>query len=63
MNINIFKTFTLFWWQVSVFKIGLASVGILLALYFPKFFKGLKPVWWALAVFSISYIAIIWLPQ
>jgi len=37
-SMNIFKTFTLKWWQASIFKLALISFGIILGVYFQAFF-------------------------
>lgn len=36
---KLFRTYTFKWWQVSLFKIHLISLGILGGIYFTEFFK------------------------
>lgn len=55
------KPILLEWWQVSIFKVTLASAGILLALYFPKFFKKYKNLWWIVTVVGSVYLFFVWL--
>lgn len=55
---KIFKARTFQWWEVSLMKICLISLGILLGLYF---FDYLAPLlwlwWWAFLVTSAYFIA------
>ena len=52
---NIFKTWTFKWWEVSLLKISLLSLGIILALYFRDHLIGLMWLWWALFIFPTIY--------
>ncbi len=60
---DIFKQFTLEWWQAGIFKAALLSIGALLALYFPKPLKKLKPLLWIVAIACTLYIVVVWYGQ
>ncbi|MFA5125199.1 MAG: hypothetical protein WC473_05275 [Patescibacteria group bacterium] len=52
---KIFKTWTFKWWEVSLIKICLISLGILLGLYFYAYLIGLLWLWWVLFVMLAIY--------
>ncbi len=55
---KIFKQWTFEWWEVSLIKICLISLGILLGVYFYSYLAGLVGLWWALfAVTAIYFVA------
>lgn len=60
---NIFKSFTMKWWQVGLFKLALASFGIILGVYFQEFF--LEWIVLVAVIFALStlYISKIWWKQ
>jgi hypothetical protein len=37
---NIFKTFTLKWWQTGIFKLGMLTLGIAIGMYWHALFGG-----------------------
>jgi len=53
---NIFKTYTFRWWEMSLFKISMLSFGIILAIYFYDYLVGLLWLWWVLFIASIIYL-------
>ena len=56
---RIFRKWTFRWWEVSLVKICLISLGILLGLYFQDYLIGLVWLWWVLFVAtSIYFIAL-----
>ncbi len=55
---KIFKTWTFKWWEVSLIKICLISLGIILALYFYNFLIGLIWLWWLLFLATDAYFII-----
>jgi hypothetical protein len=60
---NIFKTFSLTWWQAAAFKVGLLGVGIILGAHWHEFFGGyLLPIGIVAAV-SLIYVSYVWLRQ
>lgn len=60
---NIFKTFTLKWWQGSIFKISMAAVGVILGVYFQDFFLRYIALVTAVAILGAIYITSVWLKQ
>jgi hypothetical protein len=60
---NLFKTFSLTWWQAGVFKVGLLSVGVMIGTYCHDIFAGyLLPIL-VIAVVSLAYVTFIWWKQ
>jgi hypothetical protein len=56
MKLFISRTFQ--WWEVSLLKICLISLGILVGLYFTDYVVGLTWLWWILfAATAIYFIA------
>jgi hypothetical protein len=60
---NIFKTFTLRWWQAGVFKVGMLALGIAVGAYWYDFFGGYLPGLIAVAAASLAYITYAWWKQ
>jgi len=60
---NIFKSFTLKWWQGSLFKYSMLALGILIGATWPEIFNPLRPL--LLAVFALPalYISWVWWKQ
>jgi len=52
---KIFSTRTFQWWEMGLIKICLASLGILLGIYFYDDIAGLIWLWWALFVTTAVY--------
>jgi hypothetical protein len=54
---KIFRTWQFEWWEVSLIKVCLLSLGILLALYFLRLgeFMGL---WWMFFIVTATYFII-----
>lgn len=61
--LNVFKTFKLKWWQSDLFKISMASFGILLALKWPDFFSQYKVLWIFLFIVPAAYLTYVWWMQ
>jgi hypothetical protein len=60
---NIFKTFTLKWWQAAFFKVGLLGLGIVLGTSWHEFFAGyLLPIGFVAAL-SLAYVTYVWWGQ
>lgn len=54
---KIFRTYIFKWWQVSLFKLYLFSIGILFGVYFTDFFSiGINLVWAIVVLLSIYFI-------
>ena len=62
-RMNLFKTFTLKWWQTGFFKWGLLALGIAIGTYWHDFFNGYYPVLVIIAVASLAYITYVWWKQ
>lgn len=60
---NLFRPTLLEWWQMGILKFALVSVGVLLVIYFPKFFKKYKSMWWLIAIVGTVYLLFVWFSQ
>jgi hypothetical protein len=60
---NIFKTFTLKWWQTGIFKLGMLTLGIALGTYWGALFGGYLFILAIVAAVSLAYISYIWWRQ
>ena len=55
---KIFRNWIFAWWQVSIIKICLISLGILLGIYFYDYLAGLLWLWWLLFITTAAYFII-----
>jgi hypothetical protein len=60
---DLFKTFTLKWWQGGIFKLGMWAAGIAVGAYWHNIFCGFLPDLIAIGAVCLAYIAYIWLKQ
>lgn len=62
-DMNIFKSFTLKWWEAGIFKASLISLGIIIGSTWPEIFSPLRAA--LLVIFAVltSYICWIWWKQ
>jgi hypothetical protein len=60
---NIFKTFTLKWWQGALFKLGVWCLGIAVGAYWYSFFGGLLVPLLVVGVICLGYVTYIWAKQ
>jgi len=60
---NLFKTFTLQWWQTSIFKIGMLTLGIALGAYLHDFFGGYLIILLVVSALALAYVTYIWWKQ
>jgi hypothetical protein len=60
---NLFKTFTLKWWQAGIFKAGLWALGIAVGAYWHSFFSIFLPELTAIGAVCLAYVIYIWLQQ
>jgi hypothetical protein len=60
---EIFKTFTLKWWQAGIFKWGLLSLGIVIGTYWHEFFAGYLVLLLITAAVSLAYVSYVWWRQ
>ena len=62
-QMNIFKDFTLKWWQAGIFKAAMLSVGIIIGSTWPELFRGWTPFLFVLFFISGGYVTYVWLKQ
>lgn len=60
---NIFKNFTLKWWQAGLFKWGVFLLGIAVGACWPGIFRAYIAALFVIAAALLSYITYIWLRQ
>jgi len=60
---NLFKTFTLKWWQAVFFKWGLLALGIAIGTYWHDFFGDYLPILIGMAVPTLTYVSFVWWRQ
>ena len=60
---NLFKTFTLAWWQAGIFKVGMLTLGIVIGAYWQEIFGGYLPLLIIIAVVSLAYVSYVWWRQ
>jgi hypothetical protein len=60
---NLFKTFTLKWWQAGIFKVMLLSLGIVIAATWPGIFYAWRPELLVIFLLSVCYICWVWWKQ
>ena len=62
-RMNMFKTFTLNWWQTGLFKMGMLALGIAIGAYWHNFFGGYLFIPLFVAVVSLAYVTCVWWKQ
>jgi hypothetical protein len=62
-RMNIFKTFTLKWWQTGLFKWGLLALGIAIGAYWHDLFSSYLPILMIIAAASLTYVSYVWWKQ
>jgi hypothetical protein len=60
---NIFKSFTLTWWQGAFFKWGIFLLGIAVGAYWSQLFLTYVSALLVIAAIFLSYVTYIWLMQ
>lgn len=60
---NIFKTFTLKWWQTSLFKLGMLALGVVIGTYWHLVFGDYLLVLIIVAAVSLAYVTYVWWKQ
>jgi hypothetical protein len=60
---NIFKPFTLKWWQAGVFKVGMLALGISIGTYWHDVFGGYLMILLIVAAVSLAYVTYAWWEQ
>jgi len=60
---KIFKSYTLTWWQMGVFKLALLAIGVAIGAYWHELFAGALTALVVFAVVAGAYIAYVTLKQ
>jgi hypothetical protein len=60
---NLFKTFTLKWWQTSIFKVGMLALGLVHGAYLHHLFGGYLVILIVASALSLAYVSYIWWKQ
>jgi hypothetical protein len=60
---NLFKPFTLKWWQGSLFKISMITGGVAIGAYWYQFFMPLIVPFVVIAVLTGIYVSCVWWKQ
>ena len=60
---NVFKSFTLTWWQGALFKWGIFLFGIAIGALWPAVFNASIPTLIIIAVVSLAYVTYVWWKQ
>ena len=60
---DIFKTFTLKWWQGGLFKWGTFALGIAVGTYWHDIFGEILPILIVFSAVSLGYVTYVWWKQ
>ena len=60
---NLFKTFTLKWWQAGIFKVGPLALGLAVGAHWPNLFAGFLGPPISIAIACLLYTVGIWSKQ
>jgi len=60
---NLFKNFTMTWWQAAIFKVSIVCLGISIGSNWPAFFAPLTWLWLTLAAVTGLYLVSLWSKQ
>ena len=60
---NLFKTFSLTWWQAGAFKVGLLALGIWVGSRWPGLFGAYALPILVVAAISLAYVTSVWWRQ
>ncbi len=60
---NLFKSMTLTWWQISLFKLGMLALGVLIGAYLRDVLALALPIIAVIAAACLIYISYIWIRQ
>jgi hypothetical protein len=60
---NLFKSFTLKWWQASLFKLGLLALGVAIGAYWYDFLGSFLPILLIVAAACLAYVTFVWWKQ
>ncbi|MFI5338252.1 MAG: hypothetical protein ACHQ7N_00240 [Candidatus Methylomirabilales bacterium] len=60
---KFFRSFTFAWWQLSLLKLSMASLGLAVGSTWPEVFAGWHTLLWVLFVIPAVYVSYVWLQQ
>ncbi len=60
---NLFKTFSLKWWQAGFFKVGMLATGIAIGAYWHEFFGSYLLLLIIVSVICLVYVTYVWWKQ
>lgn len=60
---KLFKTFTMTWWQVGIFKVGMLTLGTVVGVYWHEFLGNYLPFLFVMAAVSLAYVSYVWWKQ
>ena len=60
---NLFKNFTMKWWQAALFKTGLLALGIVVGAYWHNLFARFLSELGLIAALCLWYIVLVWWQQ
>jgi hypothetical protein len=63
MTMNVFKSFTLRWWQGSLFKFSMVALGIVLGATWPEIFRAWCSVLLVVFALPAAYLSWVWWKQ
>ena len=58
---TLFRSMTLRWWQISMFKVGLLALGLIIGARWPQFFRPLSVELAFVGIVCLAYIGWVWL--
>ncbi|MGA7711507.1 MAG: hypothetical protein WCA81_06365 [Rhizomicrobium sp.] len=62
-RMNLFKTFTLTWWQTGIFKVGMLALGLVIGAYWHAIFAAYLPLLIIMAAVSLALVTYVWWRQ
>jgi hypothetical protein len=62
-KIRFFQSFTFAWWQLSLFKLAMVSLGLVVGSTWPEVFAGWRDLLLVLFVAPAFYVSYLWLKQ
>jgi hypothetical protein len=62
-SFNVFKPFTMKWWQAGIFKIAMLSLGLLIGSTWPEFFAPWRAALCIVFIVCAGYLTYLWWNQ